>query len=216
MSKLLNKLSALNEVAGKSPVNGPVSASGGELAGDVESLTERVLQLKPNAAQHVAEVGHLLVNAKAALGHGSFVAWLSDVVGMTRSTATKYMRAVELPNIATLESIGVEKLYILRQLDNVAELHPESVLPVQAAGERKTLLEMSTRELRAAVQAQMPDRPARRPMRRDLVQRYQHLRTELQQVVEQLHASDDAARQRFLKLTGVPVDRAIEVVPQLP
>jgi len=209
MSRILNQLSALNDALNRPDSDGREPA-------DLEALTARVLELKPTAAQHVAELGALLKRIKAHLGHGSFVAWLGDSAGMTRSTATKYMRAAELPNIDALESLGVEKLYLLRALDNVEHLHPNSTLPIGPDRTHKTLTEMSTRELRGAVQALAPGRPTRRPMRRDLVQRYLHLREEIAQIADQLNNGDSAARVRFERQTGHPVHRAAEIARMLP
>ena len=203
-------MASLPRGARTSPVDADV------LDGEVAALSERALQLKPVAARHVAEMGNVLKTVKAQLGHGLFVAWLSDVAGMTRSTATKYMRSAELPNIAVLEPLGVEKLYILRSFPQVQELTLASTLPVPPDGTEKTLKAMSTRELRAAVQAMAPGRPARRSMRRDLVQRYLHLRDELHRVVHQLNDGDDAARTRFERSTGQSPERAAEVTLQLP
>lgn len=207
MSKILNQLAALND---------STRAQGAGDGDQLPALTERILRLKPEAAEHVAELGTLLKATKDLLGHGSFVAWLGDVANMTRSTATKYMRAVELRNIDELEPLGVEKLYLLRALENVEDLTLESTLPVPPSQTPKTLMAMSTRELRAAVQALSPGRPARRPMRRDLVQRYMHLREEMLRVAQQLTNGDEAARARFQRSTGQPPERAAEILGQLP
>lgn len=210
MSKILNQLASLSD-----PAPGTTGTAIAD-AVDVSALTARVLELKPQAADHVAELGNLLKAVKAELGHGSFVAWLADVVHMTRSTATKYMRAAELINIDVLEPLGVEKLYLVRSLENVHTLTPESTLPGAPGQPQKTLLAMSTRELRSAVQALSPGRPTRRPMRRDLVQRYRHLRDELQRVVHQLSNGDDAARARFRRSMGASPERAAQILGQLP
>ncbi len=207
MSKILDQLAALNE-----PTRGQAGADSAQL----DALTERILKLKPVAADHVAELGHVLKAVKELLGHGSFVTWLADVATMTRSTATKYMRAAELRNIDVLEPLGVEKLYLLRSLENVESLTPESKLPVPPDQTAKTLLAMSTRELRGAVQALSPGRPARRPMRRDLVQRYLHLREELNRIVDQLNNGDEAARVRFHRSTGATPELAVRIAGQLP
>lgn len=217
MSKILDQLAAVDDaVVAEQAEQAEAWGDGAPPPGNLDALTARVLELKPVAAQHVAELGSLLTQVKTVLGHGSFVAWLGDVAAMTRSTATKYMRAAEMPNIQTLEPLGVEKLYILRTLDNVASLTPHSTLPVPPDQQEKTLHEMSTRELRAAVHALTPGRPARRAMRRDLVQRYIHLRAELAQVVHQLNNGDPAARARFQRLTGQTPEQAAEVLPHLP
>lgn len=213
MSKILDQLAAVDNAVVR---GAPAAPSGARASTELDRLTARVLELKPAAADHVAELGGLLAQIKKTLGHGSFVAWLSDVASMTRSTATKYMRAAEMPNIGVLEQLGVEKLYILRALDNVGSLTPESTLPVPPDQKRKTLREMSTRELRSAVQALTPGRPARRAMRRDLVQRYVHLRDELAQVVYQLNNGDAAARNRFQRATGHDPQRAADILPHLP
>lgn len=229
MSRILKQLASLNPMDAVAEPSGgtavatdapdapsPPPAVLGEFGDEaLAALAERVLALKPVAAQNVAELGTLLKAIKSRVGHGSFVAWLADVAGMTRSTATKYMRAAELSNIDVLEPLGVEKLYILRVLPTISELTPESTLPVPPKQNEIALRDMSTRDLRAAVQALAPSRPARRSLRRDLVQRYVHLRDELTQIVQQLNI-DTATSARFERTTGHSPDTAAEIVARLP
>jgi hypothetical protein len=63
-------------------------------AEDAKYLREREHQIKSLArmtAQGIVQIGGYLIEAKARVGHGKFLAWITDVFAWSADTAQRFM-----------------------------------------------------------------------------------------------------------------------------
>ena len=118
----------------------------------IEVITEEINFYKQTAGAAIIEIGKRLNEAKALLPHGEWGDWLSEKVDFSEATAQRFMRlANEYSNPSPVTDLGASKALILLALppvereEFIAEKHTVN-------GEKKTVGEMSKRELEKAVQ----------------------------------------------------------------
>lgn len=117
----------------------------------IEAITAEIVALKAEAGKSIIGIGLRLIEAKAALAHGDWLAWLSDRVDFSEATAQRFMRlAREWSNPATLTDLGASKALKLLALPEPAREAFISA-PHVVDGEKKTVQEMSVRELEKAI-----------------------------------------------------------------
>lgn len=61
------------------------------IATEIVRLHELALQHRDAAVDHARQAGRLLIEAKAAVGHGNWGSWVSNNVTFTLRTAERYM-----------------------------------------------------------------------------------------------------------------------------
>ena len=73
----------------------------------VQQRTDEIRALMRRTAEDITAIGRKLIEVKARLGHGQFLAWLEAEFGWHRDTANKFMHvasafpAVEMSKIST-------------------------------------------------------------------------------------------------------------------
>jgi len=115
-----------------------------ELSNDINVLTAEVMAYKQIVGQSVWEIGRRLKKVKDEdLVHGEFERWVESV-GIHPRMARRFMKiADELPNRTPVSDLGVRALYAIATIpeDEREKLHAFE------NGKKKTVYEMSTREL---------------------------------------------------------------------
>ena len=113
------------------------AALGGETAGFVQQRTGEIRALMRRTAHDIIEIGLKLIDVKARLGHGHFLAWLNAEFGWHRDTANKFMHVAEQfanTEMSEISTFAPSALYVL-----AAPVAPEAAraeaLARAAAGE---------------------------------------------------------------------------------
>ena len=111
----------------------------------IETITAEILVYKNQAGAALLEIGRRLMEAKAQLGHGEWLTWLTEAVEFSEATAQRFMRiAREYPNPSTLTDVGASKALALLAIP--AEDR-------EAFAEEVDAEHCSVRELQAAIKA---------------------------------------------------------------
>ena len=130
-------------------------------ARDIETVTAEILTLKKTAGESILELGRRLIEAKELLPCGAWLPWLEERAEFSERAAQRLMRlAREWSNPTALSDLGATKALALLALppeereEFMAETH-------QVDGEAKTVIDMSARELQAALRARAEAEAAR-------------------------------------------------------
>ena len=119
---------------------------------DIETLTAEIIALQSRCGESILEIGKRLIAAKDKLPHGEWLPWL-ERVGMSKRLAQRFMQlAREWSNASTLTHLGMSKalaLLALPESDRNAFLEQPHIVD----GEEKSVVDMSARELDAAIQS---------------------------------------------------------------
>ena len=118
---------------------------------DIEVITEEIITAKLQIGENLFVIGRGLIEAKAQLPHGEWLPWLTMRVEFSEATAQNYMKLVrKYSNPEALRDLGYTKALMLLALpDGTREEYIETTHIVD--GEEKTVAEMSSRELKAAI-----------------------------------------------------------------
>lgn len=118
---------------------------------DIEVITGEILDAKLAGGEAILTIGRCLIEAKAMLSHGEWLPWLEERVEFSERSARNFMRlAREWTNRQALADLGATKALQLLAL-------PESERDVflgethEIDGEEKNVIDMSARELQAAI-----------------------------------------------------------------
>jgi len=198
---------------------------------DIETITRDVLNAKLQVGEGLFIIGQGMIEAKAQLSHGEWLRWLTETVEFSEDTAQNYMKLVrKYSNAEALRYLGYTKALALLSLpDETRDEFIETTHMVD--GEEKTVAEMTTRELKAALkerdaalkaaeQAEADRRAAdaaREKLSRDMRlanERIEGLNAEvLKHSVRAREAQDAAARleKELEELRSRPVEVAVEV-----
>lgn len=134
-------LSKKAESTPSSPSSRPLSA-----------ITEEIQFYKAQAGQCIVEIGKRLLEAKEQLPHGQWEAWLDKSVEFTPRTAQNFMKIASEFDSKTksISFLPYTKLLALLQLP--PEEREEFIAePHTVNGHQKTVQDMTTRELQAAI-----------------------------------------------------------------
>lgn len=97
--------------------------------------TTRLHVLERKTGEQVLEIGRILIEVKAALGHGQFVAWLDSEFGWSRDTARNFMSVAEMfGDMTKISSFAPSALYALASNSVPAEIREEFVAQAEAGG----------------------------------------------------------------------------------
>ena len=120
-------------------------------ARDIETITGEILDAKRAGGEAILTIGQRLAEAKAMLGHGEWLPWLTERVEFSERSAQNFMRlARDWSNPQTLADLGASKALTLLALPE--EERDEFISSVHVVdGEEKTTAEMSARELAQAI-----------------------------------------------------------------
>lgn len=118
---------------------------------DIETITVEILDAKRAGGEAILTIGRGLIEAKALLSHGEWLPWLEERVDISEKVAQNFMRlARHYSNPKTLSDLGASKALILLALpEDIRDEYIET--PHVVGGEEKTVVDMSTRELKTAI-----------------------------------------------------------------
>lgn len=179
-------LSKKAESTPSSPSSRPLSA-----------ITEEIQFYKAQAGQCIVEIGKRLLEAKEQLPHGQWEAWLEKSVEFSQGTAKRFMKIASEygSNRSALIDLPYTKLLALLQLPP-EEREEFASAPHTVNGENKTVQDMTTRELQAAIKEKNEAVKARKEAEWELSKeriRAEQAEKEKEGLVYSLRASHDTA-----------------------
>jgi len=118
---------------------------------DIETITGEILAAKRAGGEAILTIGNGLIEAKALLSHGEWLPWLEERVEFSEKAAQNFMRiARNYSNPQALADLGATKALMLLALPE--ETRDEFIsTPHSVNGEEKTVIDMTSRELEAAI-----------------------------------------------------------------
>ena len=198
---------------------------------DIETITAEILDAKRVGGEAILTIGKGLIEAKAMLPHGEWLPWLEDRVEISTRMAQNYMRlAQHYSNTNALSYLGATKAL---QLLALPESEREKFMDEthQVNGEEKTVIDMTSRELEAAIRErdealkaaaqaradQSAAEQAREKMARDMAaanERPVGLNAEVEEQSAKVKEAQSAAarlEQELAELRSRPVGVAVQV-----
>lgn len=118
---------------------------------DIETITREILDAKRVGGEAIITIGRGLMEAKALLSHGEWLPWLADKVEFSEKAAQRFMLlARKYSNPTALSDLGATKALMLLAIPDEARDEFIST-PHEVNGEEKTVIDMTSRELEAAI-----------------------------------------------------------------
>jgi hypothetical protein len=106
-----------------------------EAAALVVDRTERIRARLERSARDIVEIGRDLLEVKATIEHGRFLAWLEAEFGMSQRTAYHFMSVAEkFATVASLDGITPTALYMLAAPSAPAEARQAAVEAARTGG----------------------------------------------------------------------------------
>ena len=227
------KTAAVMGLLGRGPAAEAAPPVSVERPRDIEAITSEILDAKRAGGEAILTIGKGLMEAKALLSHGEWLPWLEERVEFSEKAAQRFMKlAREYSNPTALSDLGATKALMLLAIpsDSREEFISE---PHLVNGEEKAVIDMTSRELeaaikerdealRAAAQAQAEQtaaEQAREKLSADMAlanERIAGLNAEVEaQSGRAREAQDIAARleKELEELRSRPVDVAVEADP---
>ena len=180
-----------------------------ETALELRLSAERIRTRMKRTAEDIVEIGHELMTAKAALGHGNFYRWIHLEFGMTDSSAVKFMQVADrfLGKSVIITDFSPTILYML-----AAPSTPETVIEQVTLGE----ISPNVKEVKAAIaEAKEQERRAREAQERAEAQN----RTLQQQLLEADQATKTqvmAAQNRVYTITRQLEEAQAQIANHIP
>ena len=143
------KMAAVMSLLGKGPEQG--QAAPAPQVRDIETITGEILAAKRAGGEAVITIGRGLIEAKALLSHGEWLSWLEERVEFSERSARNFMRlARDWTNRQARADLGATKAL---QLLALPESEREAFLGEthEVNGEEITVIDMTSRELEAAI-----------------------------------------------------------------
>lgn len=138
-------------MAGKFSLADHIQAAQPPQVRDIEVITHEILDAKRAGGEAILTIGKGLMEAKALLSHGEWLPWLEERVEFSERSARNFMRlARDWTNRQALADLGATKAL---QLLALPEAEREAFLGEvhEVNGEEKTVIDMTSRELEAAI-----------------------------------------------------------------
>ena len=163
----------------------------------LSAITEEIQFYKAQAGQCIVEIGKRLLEAKEQLPHGQWEAWLEKSVEFSQGTAKRFMKIASEygSNRSALIDLPYTKLWMMLQLPP-EEREEFASAPHTVNGENKTVQDMTTRELQAAIKEKNEAVKARKEAEWELSKeriRAEQAEKEKEGLVHSLRASRDTA-----------------------
>lgn len=118
---------------------------------DIDTITQEILDAKRAGGEAILAIGRGLMEAKTLLSHGKWLPWLEERVEFSEKAAQNFMRiARHYSNPQALADLGSTKALMLLAVPDEAREEFIST-PHQVNGEEKTVIDMTSRELDAAI-----------------------------------------------------------------
>ena len=169
----------------------------------IEAITGDIQEAKRTGGEAILTIGRCLIEAKDMLRHGEWLPWLNEQVELSERTAQKFMKlAREWSNPNTLADLGASKALMLLALPT--EEREQFV-------EENNVIDMSARQLEAAIRERDEARQAQAKMEEDM--RLLNIRLEGSRE-DREQAVQDVARleAELAELKARPVEVAVETV----
>lgn len=129
------------------------SAQAAQPARSIEVITSEIQFYKANASECILQIGKRLLEAKAQLPHGDWLPWLKEKAAFSDRTAQNFMRiAKEYTNPQLVADLGTSKAILLMALEGEEREAFVAAPHVTGSGEEKMVKDMSSEELKAALQ----------------------------------------------------------------
>lgn len=202
-------------------------------ARDIEIITDEILDAKRAGGEAVLTIGRCLIEAKGMLPHGEWLPWLTERIEYSERIAQQFMQiARNYSNPNTLSDLGKSKALMLLALP--AETRDEFIAePHLVNGEEKNVIDMTSRELEAAIKErdaalkaaeqakvdQSAAEQARAKLSQDMAlanERIAGLNAEVEEHSAKAREAQDAAarlEKELEELRAKPVDVAVEADP---
>ena len=120
-------------------------------ARDIETVTAEILEAKRAGGEAILTIGRGLIEAKGLLSHGEWLPWLEERVEFSEKAAQNFMRiARHYSNPQALADLGATKALMLLAIPEDS-MEAFIAVPHLVNGEEKTVVDMTTRELKAAI-----------------------------------------------------------------
>ncbi len=118
---------------------------------NIEVITTEILAAKRTGGEAILTIGKGLIEAKAQLPHGEWLPWLKTRVGFPEKAAQRFMLlARKYSDPTALSDLGATKALMLLALPD--DERDEFISgPHLVDGEEKTVIDMTSRELEAAI-----------------------------------------------------------------
>lgn len=190
----------------------------------IEAITGDILEAKRTGGEAILTIGRCLIEAKDLLPHGEWLPWLTERVEFSPRTAQNFMRlAREWTNTQTLADLGASKALSLLALP------PEER---EQFMEENNVIDMSARQLEAAIKERDEARQAQAKMEEDMrllklrlesdrvalgetVQNARKLREDLAAMQQERQIADQEVKkltEELDELKARPVEVAVETV----
>lgn len=190
----------------------------------IEAITGDILEAKRTGGEAILTIGRCLIEAKDMLRHGEWLPWLNEQVELSERTAQKFMKlAREWSNPNTLADLGASKALMILALPT--EEREQFV-------EENNVIDMSARQLEAAIKERDEARQAQAKMEEDMrllnirlegsredreqaVQAAQKLREALDAMQQERQIADQEVQkltEELDELKARPVEVAVETV----
>ena len=200
---------------------------------DIEAITGEILDAKRVGGEAILTIGRCLIEAKAMLSHGEWLPWLEERVEFSERSARNFMRlAREWTNRQALADLGATKalqILALPESERSAFLNEAH----EVDGEEKNVIDMTSRELEAAIKErdaalkaaeqakadQSAAEQAREKLSQDMAlanERIAGLNAEVEEHSARAREAQDAAarlEKELAELRAKPVDVAVEADP---
>lgn len=161
----------------------------------LSAITEEIQFYKAQAGQCIVEIGKRLLEAKEQLPHGQWESWLEKSVEFSQGTAKRFMKIASEygSNRSALIDLPYTKLWIMLQLPP-EEREEFASTPHTVSGENKTVQDMTTRELQAAVREKNEAVKAQRDAEQQLAEERRRAAAEKEGLEFSLRTSRDAEK----------------------
>jgi hypothetical protein len=158
-------------------------------------------RIRTRGTQTIISIGADLIQAKAAIGHGNFGAWLATEFGWSERSAQNYMQAAKVfPKSATVAELPPTAVYRLAAPSTPPSVR-ERVISRLEAGERPSGAEIIDLVAEAPAKKKQREALKRKSERRRIASKQQELRQAEEQAAEARIAArivdknDDAVRE---------------------
>ena len=161
----------------------------------LSAITEEIQFYKAQAGQCIVEIGKRLLEAKEQLPHGQWESWLEKSVEFSLGTAKRFMKIASEygSNRSALIDLPYTKLWMMLQLPP-EEREEFASAPHTVNGENKTVQDMTTRELQAAIKEKNEAVKARKDAERQLAEERRRATAEKEGLEFSLRTSRDAEK----------------------
>lgn len=177
----------------------------------IEVITSEIQFYKAHASECILQIGKRLLEAKAQLSHGEWLPWLKEKVAFSDRTAQNFMRiAKEYTNPQLVADLGTSKAILLMALEGDEREEFVSAPHVVESGEEKLVKDMSSEELKAALQELEAIKTVSKRAEEQMTLRLEELEQEHEEELEAVKNEWDIQREEYEARLREKADQAAE------